>query len=128
MGVSMQTMTKKAASIITGGVTQTTKMPCKSYSLPTAACRTGYRMAQVKGSICASCYANKGNYRRYENNILPAQMARLDSLEKFGCHRLIHYLLVSGLRLSAAATWLGTRANRASISACATLSSSSFCW
>lgn len=73
-------MNKAQASIVHGGITQTTKMPCKSYSLPTIACQTGYRMAAVKGSICSSCYADKGNYRKYENNILPAQMARLESL------------------------------------------------
>lgn len=74
-------MLKKEAHAITGGLTQTTKMPCKSYSLPTVACVTGFRMAQIPGSICAGCYANKGNYRTYANNIEPAQHARLVSLE-----------------------------------------------
>lgn len=73
-------MTKKEAGLVAGSVTQTTKMPCKSYSLPTAACITGYRMAKIPGSICSSCYANKGNYALYANNIEPAQHARLASL------------------------------------------------
>ena len=73
-------MNKSQAHAIVGGLTQTTKMPCKSYSLPTIACKTGYRMAQVVGSICSSCYANKGNYLKYANNIEPAQHARLVSL------------------------------------------------
>jgi hypothetical protein len=73
-------MLKSQAHVITGGVTQTTKMPCKSYSLPTIACVTGFRMAQVAGSICSHCYANKGNYKKYENNVEPAQHARLTSL------------------------------------------------
>ena len=64
---------------ICGTLTQTTKMPCKSYSLPTEACQTGYRMAQMKGSICSSCYANKGLYKAYANTIKPAQFARLDA-------------------------------------------------
>ena len=63
-----------------GTLSQTTKMPCKSNSLPTEACITGYAMAQIKGSICATCYADKGNYARYANNIKPAQFARLDSV------------------------------------------------
>jgi len=74
-------MLKKEAHAITGGLTQTTKMPCKSYSLPTAACVTGFRMAKIPGSICSDCYANKGNYHLYANNIEPAQHARLVSLE-----------------------------------------------
>jgi hypothetical protein len=37
-------------------------------------------MAKIPGSICSTCYANKGNYVAYQNNIEPAQHARLDSL------------------------------------------------
>jgi len=65
---------------ICGTLTQTSKMPCKSYSLPTEACQTGYRMAQIKGSICNSCYADKGFYKMYAKTIKPAQFARLDSI------------------------------------------------
>jgi len=74
-------MTKTAAAVINGGLSETSKMPCKSYSLPTVACQTGFKMAQIEGSVCASCYANKGNYARYANNIEPAQHARLDSID-----------------------------------------------
>lgn len=70
----------KTARAICGTLTTTSKMPCKSYSLPTEACHTGYRMAQIEGSICASCYADKGFYRAYANTIKPAQFARLDAL------------------------------------------------
>lgn len=73
-------ISKACAKSINGGLTQTSKMPCKSYSLPTVACKTGYKMAQIKGSICASCYADKGFYQVYANTIEPAQHARLDSL------------------------------------------------
>jgi hypothetical protein len=73
-------MRKLDAALIAGSVTHTTKMPCKSYSLPTVACITGFKMAQIPGSICSTCYANKGNYVAYANNIEPAQHARLDSL------------------------------------------------
>lgn len=73
-------LTKGQASAICGSLTQTSKMPSKSSSLPTEACITGYRMAQIKGSICHSCYADKGFYKMYEKNIKPAQFARLDSV------------------------------------------------
>jgi hypothetical protein len=73
-------MTKNQAAIVCGSLTSTTKMPCKSYSLPTEACITGFKMSKIEGSICASCYADKGFYKVYENNIKPAQFARLDSI------------------------------------------------
>ena len=71
---------KVDAVSICGTLTQTSKMPCKSYSLPTEACQTGFKMAQIKGSICSSCYAEKGFYRAYANTIKPAQFARLDAI------------------------------------------------
>lgn len=76
----MQTLNKTQAHEIHGGLTQTTKMPCKSYSLPTIACKTGFKMRAIAGSICASCYAEKGNYKKYANGIEPAQHARLVSI------------------------------------------------
>jgi len=76
----MQTLNKTQAHEIHGGLTQTTKLPCKSYSLPTIACRTGFKMRAIAGSICADCYAEKGNYRKYQHNIEPAQHARLVSI------------------------------------------------
>jgi hypothetical protein len=37
-------------------------------------------MRAIAGSICASCYAEKGNYKKYANGIEPAQHARLVSI------------------------------------------------
>ena len=74
-------MNKTQAYQVHGGLTQTTKMPCQSYSLPTIACITGFRMREIAGSICAMCYAEKGNYRKYQNNIEPVQHARLVSID-----------------------------------------------
>lgn len=71
---------KSDAQAVCGTLTQTSKMPCKSSSLPTESCITGHRMAQQAGSICASCYADKGFYKMYEKNIKPAQHARLDAV------------------------------------------------
>jgi hypothetical protein len=73
-------MLKKHANSITGKLTQTSKMPCKSYSLPTIACKTGFAMAQIAGSVCSNCYAQKGFYSMYANTIEPAQHARLESI------------------------------------------------
>ena len=55
-------MTKKEAETITGGLSQTSKMPCQSYSLPPALCPVGSRLARVQGSACEGCYATKGAY------------------------------------------------------------------
>lgn len=74
-------MLKRHATEITGGLTQTSKMPCKSISLPTLACQTGYKLAQIPGTICADCYADKGFYAMYRNTIEPVQMARLAALD-----------------------------------------------
>lgn len=73
-------ITKKDAQTVCGSLTQTSKMPCKSSSLPTESCQTGFKMAQIPGSICASCYADKGFYAVYANTIKPAQFARLDAV------------------------------------------------
>ena len=80
--ISIVPMNKAQAAIVCGSMSQTSKMPCKSSSLPTEACHTGFRMAKLKGSICASCYADKGFYKMYEKNIKPVQFARLDSVQQ----------------------------------------------
>ena len=72
-------MTKKQAAIVTGGLTKTSKMPCMSYSLPIIACRTGFRMRAIAGSVCHVCYAGRNFYKMYEGTIEPAQHARLDA-------------------------------------------------
>jgi len=77
---TMRVISIKTAQAVCGTLTQTSKMPCKSYSLPTEACKTGYKMAQQAGSVCANCYADKGLYAVYANRVKPAQFARLDSL------------------------------------------------
>lgn len=73
-------MTKDEAITITGGLTQTSKMPCKSFSTPTLACVTGYKLAQVPGTVCSKCYACRGHYRTFANTIEPMQHARLDAM------------------------------------------------
>ena len=69
----------KEARAITGSLTRTSKMPGLSYSLPAWECKTGAKLRKIKGSVCASCYALKGNYTRYPA-IKSAQYVRLKSL------------------------------------------------
>jgi hypothetical protein len=73
-------ITKKEAAETIGTLTSTTKMPCRSFDLPVAACQAGFKLAQLAGSICSTCYAAKGNYVRFANNIEPAQHVRLSEI------------------------------------------------
>ena len=73
-------MLVKKAKVITGSMTRTSKMPGLSYSLPAWECKTGSKLRKVPGSVCASCYALKGNYTRYPE-IKRAQYVRLQALK-----------------------------------------------
>jgi hypothetical protein len=77
----MQSMTIAQAVSITGGLSEPSKMPGKAFGLPTSYCKTGQKMAAIKGSICGSCYAEKGFYSLYHKTVEPAQYARLDAVE-----------------------------------------------
>ena len=68
------------AKKITEGFTRTSKMPGLSYSLPAWECKTGSKLRLVKGSVCASGYALKGNYTRYPA-IKAAQYRRLEAMK-----------------------------------------------
>ena len=72
-------MKVKEAKAITGSMTRTSKMPGLSYSLPAWECKTGARLRKVKNSVCAGCYALKGNYTRYPA-IKAAQYVRLKAI------------------------------------------------
>ena len=69
----------KEAKQITGSMTRTSKMPGLSYSLPAWECKTGAKLAKIKGSVCNGCYAMKGNYTRYPA-IKAAQYVRLKAI------------------------------------------------
>lgn len=56
-------MTHFELKAIHGGLSQTSKMPCPSFSLPAEACKTGSKLALQPGTTCHGCYAMKGNYR-----------------------------------------------------------------
>ena len=73
-------MKVKDALKITDSFTKTKKMPGLSYSLPAWECKTGAKLVKIPGSVCAGCYAMKGNYTRYPA-IKAAQYRRLDAIK-----------------------------------------------
>ncbi len=44
-----------------GGLSQTSKMPCKSWGISAKACKTGGKLAKVEGTVCHGCYALKAH-------------------------------------------------------------------
>jgi hypothetical protein len=69
----------KDANEITGKLSNTEKMPCKSYNIPAKNCNVGSKLAKVIGSVCYGCYALKGRY--LFSNVLNAMKRRLDSID-----------------------------------------------
>lgn len=59
-------MTKKETnaqlSAIHGGLSEPSKMPCFSYSIPASKCITGGKLHRVENSVCSNCYAEGGFY------------------------------------------------------------------
>lgn len=55
-------MLKKEASAIVGNLSHTSKMPGPSFGLSAFDCKTGSKLREKAGSVCASCYARKGQY------------------------------------------------------------------
>jgi hypothetical protein len=60
--MSEKIMKVSRAVEITGGLSDPSKMPMGSYSLPPAACKVGAALRGVEGSVCSRCYARKGRY------------------------------------------------------------------
>jgi Gene product 88 len=54
--------TAKALKDATGGLGYPSKMPGTSFGIPAQACKTGAKLHNVPDSVCADCYALKGNY------------------------------------------------------------------
>jgi len=71
-------MKKSEAKLIVGGWSKPSKMPCKSYSIPAEACKTGSKLREQAGTVCSDCYACKGMYRFPV--VQAALQRRLDSL------------------------------------------------
>lgn len=62
-----------------GGLTNTSKMPGKSFSLSAHLCNVGGKLSKVEGSVCSKCYAKKGHY--VQGNVIQAQARRLSKLK-----------------------------------------------
>ena len=73
-------MLVKDATDMVGGLSEPGKMPCYTFSLDARNCNVGAKLARVPGSVCADCYALKGNYVKYQTAIQRAQSRRLDAL------------------------------------------------
>ena len=44
-------------NVLAKGFSETSKMPCLSYSLPATFCKTGEKLRMIEGSVCENCYA-----------------------------------------------------------------------
>ena len=75
-------MLVKEANAITGGLGFTTKTGM-AYGLPAVvACKTGSKLAKVKGSVCYGCYACQGRYKI--PTVVSCQTGRLDTVRNLG--------------------------------------------
>ena len=63
-------------------LSNTSKMPCHSFSIPAQVCKTGSKLAKVPGSVCHGCYALKGFYRM--NTVQAPRQANLETLPEEG--------------------------------------------
>lgn len=73
-------MKKTEAKLIAHTLSNPSKMPCKSYSLPIEACITGSKLRKIPGSVCSKCYAGKGCYQFASTKKAVAK--RLESITK----------------------------------------------
>lgn len=70
--------TKKAAQAVIGSLSDTSKMPGKSWGISAHMCNTGAKMAKIDGSVCNDCYALKGSYKMYPA-VAKAHATRIDA-------------------------------------------------
>ena len=72
-----QFQTKKQAVIFSGTLSNTSKMGCKSWGIAALEnCKTGRALSKIAGSVCANCYACKGQYQF--KNVKQAHSVRKD--------------------------------------------------
>ena len=72
--------TKKQALAMVGSLSDTSKMPGKSWGINADHCKTGFKLAKIAGTICSVCYAQKGFYTLYPA-VKRAQDSRLELFE-----------------------------------------------
>ena len=70
---------KEAKKIIVS-LSKPDKMPGYAYGIPAPECKTGSKLRLIPNSVCAGCYAMKGNYIRFPK-IMKVQYKRLESLK-----------------------------------------------
>tara|TARA_R100001460_G_scaffold12301_2_gene28339 strand:+ start:542 stop:1174 length:633 start_codon:yes stop_codon:yes gene_type:complete len=58
VGIKWEKIIRKGKAMLSN----TSKMPGKSISLSAWKCKTGDKLAKIKGSVCHDCYARKGRY------------------------------------------------------------------
>jgi len=85
--------TLKKASQIVGGYTKVKKLNTISYSLNAKNCITGGKLRCIKNSVCADCYALKGNYVRFSKNIEPKMQKRLESIDNINWVNAMVYIM-----------------------------------
>lgn len=68
---------KKHAVIAIHSLSDTSKMPGKSWGIDAKRCITGQKLATIDGTICSDCYADKGFYTMYPS-VKRAQESRLE--------------------------------------------------
>ncbi len=56
----------EAKKIVGSDLSNTTKMPSKSFNLSALDCSIGSKLVNIENSVCNGCYALKGNYLRYK--------------------------------------------------------------
>jgi len=82
VGFVVEPLTIKAAVDAIGSpLGSASKMPCATFGLSAAHCKTGSKLAKVAGSICAECYADPqsgGNYAY--PSVTTSHARRLDAL------------------------------------------------
>tara|TARA_R100000306_G_scaffold31696_1_gene33767 strand:+ start:546 stop:1259 length:714 start_codon:yes stop_codon:yes gene_type:complete len=72
-------LTREEALEVTGGISNTSKMPEESFSLSARDCITGAKLHNVPDSVCSECYALKGFY--HMPVVKDAQARRLAKLD-----------------------------------------------
>ena len=84
---------RKQAWEIVGGLSDPSKMPGFSYSLPATSCKTGSKLHKIEGSVCSKCYARKGMY--VFPNVKKALARRLKSIYRKGWVEAMAFLLLN---------------------------------
>jgi hypothetical protein len=76
--------TRKAAYAVIGSLSDTSKMPGKSWGISASLCNTGAKLAKIPGTVCSDCYAMKGFYA-----MMPSvKLAHTTRLEAWRADRL----------------------------------------